>query len=95
MNIFYLIVKTNIGENMDNKLSYIYRIDILLNALYNKIQYNEYIKFIKGNEALSMYDKILSYVQIKLYPIGCLNMLDIDYLDYLYDLIINKIKRSI
>ena len=69
-------------------------IDLLLNALLEKVRYQEYIQFLKSNEALRLYDKILGYVQIQIYPIGCLKWLEEDYLSYVYGVVLSKLKGS-
>lgn len=69
-------------------------IDKNLEVLLNKLEYEEYINFIKSNKSLSFYDDILGFVDIEYIDKKNLELLTEDLLNEVNEIVLNKINES-
>ena len=80
------------GTKMDLERRF-FEIDKKLSVLFQKMEYTEYIAFIKANDTLKLYDKILGKTDINQIPKMFRNTISSDMLDEIEKIIDNKIKE--
>ena len=76
-----------------NQENYINIIDSKLDVLLNKMEYDDYIDFIKTNKYLSTYDDVLGYTDINYLPNAFLSGLTDDFLSKVELIVDNKINE--